>query len=308
MLNRNRLPTVMGKAAMIGIRHPDYSRKFDVSAIAIAFNLKQHGKAWLGNCPACGYANAFSLREQDGQPLWYCHACQDSDAIGQVLRGREVDDRHRLPCLKNRKKPDPDKLAYIRQLWQQGESVAGSLAERYLTSRGLVSPYPVSLRFLPACKHTPTGIHYPALLAAVVCWPSREPVAIHRTYLKPDGSGKIDHPQARMMLGTASGGAVRLAPCGGRLGIAEGIETALSVQQATHLPMWACLSTSGLQNVILPDTVRDVTIAADHDPPGQRAAQMAAERLIGLGKRVRIALPPQAGTDFNDIIQGGHHE
>lgn len=101
---------------------------------------------------------------------------------------------------------------------------------------------------------------------------------------------------------------MRLAPATGRLGIAEGIETALSVQQETGLPMWACLSTSGLQNVVLPDTVREVVICADHDAPGLEAAHAAAERLARLGKRLKIALPPQIGADFNDLLKGGSHD
>lgn len=271
----------------------------------------------MGDCPACGYANAFSLREQDGQPLWYCHAYGDSEAVLQSLKAQGLlggrresfaSVRRSLPMQRVQKEADPGKRDYARKLWAGSLPITDTVAADYLHGRGLVGPYLAALRFLPDCPHTPTGQKHPAMIAAVTRWPLGDVVAVHRTYLKSDGSGKIDHPQARMMLGTASGGAVRLAPCGERLGIAEGIETALSVQQATGLPMWACLSTSGLQNVILPDTVRDVTIAADNDPPGQRVAQMAAERLMGQGKRVRIALPPQAGTDFNDIIQGGHHE
>ena len=182
------------------------------------------------------------------------------------------------------------------------------MAAVYLQRRGLVGLYPEALRFLPDCQHTPTGQKHPAMIAAVTRWQSVEPIAIHRTYLKPDVSGKIDHPQARMILGDCSGGAVQLAPAAERMGIAEGIETALSVQQETGLPMWACLSTSGLQNVVLPDTVREVVICADHDAPGLKAAHAAADRLTHLGKQVKIALPPQAGYDFNDILKGASHD
>jgi phage/plasmid primase-like uncharacterized protein len=146
------------------------------------------------------------------------------------------------------------------------------------------------------------------MIAAVSRWPSAELVAVHRTYIKPDGSGKINHPQARMILPDCSGGAVQLAPAGTTVAIAEGIETALSVQTATGLPTWACLSTSGMRAVLLPDTVREVVICADHDPPGLKAANAAAERLTRQGKRVKIATPPQADTDFNDMLKGAGHE
>ena len=57
--------------------------------------------------------------------------------------------------------------------------------------------------------------------------------------------------------------------------------------------------------MILPCDVREVIIAADHDAneAGQTAARIAAERWHAEGKIVRIALPPKADTDFNDMIR-----
>ena len=46
-------------------------------------------------------------------------------------------------------------------------------------------------------------------------------------------------------------------------------------------------------------------ICADNDAngTGQRAANAAAERFLVEG-RVRIALPPVPGVDFNDLLRG----
>lgn len=308
MRTTNRPPAVTGKAAVFGAWKPDYSRKIDAAAIVGRLQLKPSGRnCWQGNCPACGYADALNLTEKDGKPLWHCHACGDGDAVAVFLH-----DPYQAPVpLVHRGvtfRPDAHKAAFIREIWQQTLPAAGTVVEHYLAQRGLIGPIPPTLRYLPNCLHTPTGKRFMAMVAAVTLWPSRGAVAIHRTYLKPDGSGKIEHPQARMMLGHASGGAVRLASHGDRLGIAEGIETALSVQQSASLPMWACLSTSGLQNVVVPDDVREVIICADNDPPGLKAAHTAAERLTALGKRVRISTPPQDETDFNDILKGTSHD
>ncbi len=83
--------------------------------------------------------------------------------------------------------------------------------------------------------------------------------------------------------------------------LSEGIETGLSVQQATGLPVWATLSTSGLRAVILPPATTVVTIAADGDEAGEVAAQAAARRFIAEGRTVKIARPPK-GMDFNDVL------
>ena len=86
--------------------------------------------------------------------------------------------------------------------------------------------------------------------------------------------------------------------------VAEGIETALSAMTATAMPAWAALSASGMKALILPSIVRTVIILADHDlsGAGEHAARTAAARWLAEGRRVRIAMPPVPGTDFNDVL------
>jgi phage/plasmid primase-like uncharacterized protein len=133
---------------------------------------------------------------------------------------------------------------------------------------------------------------------------------LHRTWLRPDGLGKADVTDSKMMLGICAGGAVRLASAGPVMAVAEGIETALSVQQATGTPTWAALSAPGIEALILPPLplAAEVTIAADNDASGrgQAAAEKAARRWIAEGRTVRIALPP-AGQDFNDVLRADPH-
>ena len=65
------------------------------------------------------------------------------------------------------------------------------------------------LLFHPDLTYWDTRTGYPALIA-IVRDAAGEQIAIHRTYLAPDGSGKADVPKPRMMLGSVAGGAVRL--------------------------------------------------------------------------------------------------
>jgi len=102
-------------------------------------------------------------------------------------------------------------------------------------------------------------------------------------------------------LGKAAGGVVRLGEASELILVGEGIETCLSVMQATGQPVWAALSTSGLTGLQLPPHIRDVTILADGDDPGERAAQAAARRLKMSVRSVRIVRPFQ-GADFNDML------
>jgi putative DNA primase/helicase len=108
------------------------------------------------------------------------------------------------------------------------------------------------------------------------------------------------------MFGPVSGAAVRLGMlhAGEWLAIAEGIETALAVATACALPAWAALSAGGIRALALPREATHVVICADHDGSGvgQRAAQDAARRWIAEGRHVRIAMPPEPGTDMADAL------
>jgi putative DNA primase/helicase len=75
---------------------------------------------------------------------------------------------------------------------------------------------------------------------------------------------------------------------------------------ACALPGWAALSAGGIKSLVLPPSANMVLICADNDANGvgQRAANAAAERFLAEGRRVRIALPPRSGTDFNDLLRG----
>jgi hypothetical protein len=129
------------------------------------------------------------------------------------------------------------------------------------------------------------------------------PAAIHRTFLSRDRIGKAPVDPPKMKLGPCRGGAVRLAEVGEELMVGEGIETCLAAMQATGHPAWAALSTLGLQSLDLPAEVRDVTVLADGDDPGEAAAKQCAWRWKREGRRVRIARPLR-GMDFNDLLMG----
>jgi hypothetical protein len=182
----------------------------------------------------------------------------------------------------------------------------GTAGEAYLAGRGLQVPDTPDLLFHRDLTYWDTRTGYPALIA-IVRDAAGQQIAIHRTYLAPDCSGKADVPKPRMMLGSVAGGAVRLGQLGehGVIGLAEGVETALSVMQACPaLPVWAALSSGNLEQLMLPPEITRVVLLADHDGEGVglKAAERAAARFHAEGRRVWIAHPPGPGDDFNDLL------
>ena len=187
------------------------------------------------------------------------------------------------------------------EIWRRCVPAQGTLVEVYLRARSITIPVPPSLRYLAAAKHGPTGLILPAMVAGVQDIDGRV-VAVHRTYLRYDGTGKAGVREPKLALGPIAGGAVRLALAGRELGICEGIESALSFQQATGISTWAALSVPGVRSLVLPEEISTVVLGPDGDDPGDGAAVEAAKRFVREGRKVRIARPPH-GMDWNDVLR-----
>jgi phage/plasmid primase-like uncharacterized protein len=165
---------------------------------------------------------------------------------------------------------------------------------------------PSVIRFHPCLKH-PSGVRLPAMVAAINDL-NGEIVGIHRTFLKPDGTGKAAVKPNKMALGRVRGAAVWLTAGAPELVLCEGIETGLAILQATGLHVWAALGTSNLGRVELPTFVRTIIIAADHDEFGIKAARAAAQSYRESGYRVRILSPQKDGWDFNQVEEAGRND
>ena len=138
------------------------------------------------------------------------------------------------------------------------------------------------------------------MVAAVQLWPGIEPVAVHRTFLKADGSGKAEVADPKLSYGPIREAAIRLAAAGETLLIGEGIESSLSGQQETGIAAWCSISASNMPNLVLPELplARVVIIAADGDEAGSKAALRAADTWARQGRQVRITSPP---VPFRDL-------
>lgn len=281
--------------------------------LTIALGGRWHGAYGLAFCPA--HLNtrtpALSLTDgDDGRLLAHCHAGCPFAAILDALRGRgllpgggtftPLDHAAQAQRRAKERAEAAKRADQAQRLWQEARPVAGSLAESYLRARGIICAPPETLRFAPVCWH-PTARRIPALVALVE---GADAFAVHRTYLRADGSGKADVAPAKAMLGAVQGGAVPLMNGHGRLFVAEGIETALSIAGGLDgdvARLWAALSTSGMEGLRLPQEPGDLTIAVDGDAPGRKAANALAERAAALGWQVSHLRAPD-GMDWNDVL------
>lgn len=286
----------------------------DAQELTSALGGHWHGRYGAAPCPICQPEsrkgqNALTLADgRNGRLVLHCKksACTFLDllaAAGLRLGDYTPPDPATLAQRETERRAEAEKRAeQAKRLWQEAQPIAGTVAETYLRGRGITCELPRTLRFHPDCWHGPTARRYPALVAAVQ---GSGAAAVHRTYLRPDGSGKADIEGDKLMLGNVQGGTVRLADGPLRLVVAEGIESGLSLLCGLldgPATVWAALSTSGLRGLHLPTQPARLTIAADGDKPGREAACALAERAHALGWQVGI-LDPGTGADFNDILQ-----
>ncbi len=248
----------------------------------------------------CGWRDVKDTLRRDGLlPQWRPENGHDRETDqhsgnfpeSEIAERRDIADR-------------ADKARRIRQalrIWKRCVPAPGTLVEMYLRARGITIPVPPSIRFLPDARHKPTGLDLPAMVAGVQDLDGRV-VAIHRTFLSLDGTAKAGVREPRMSLGPVAGGAVRLGLAGRELAICEGIESALSFQQATGITTWAALSVPGVRSLALPKEISTVVLGPDGDDPGAGAAVDAAKRFVREGRKVRIARPPR-GMDWNDVLR-----
>ncbi len=191
------------------------------------------------------------------------------------------------------------------RLWREGQPPAGTLAESYLSARGLRLPEDAPLRFHPsAWRNAANGRCGPAMLALMTAPEDAAPVGVHVTYLALDGGGKARGPNSKVMLGSV--GVVRLVPdaeVATGLGLAEGIETALAVMQRTYWhPIWAATSAGAIARFPALPGIEALTVFADADPAGLAAAGACAARWIEAGREALI-VRPRAG-DWDDATGG----
>jgi len=123
-------------------------------------------------------------------------------------------------------------------------------------------------------------------------------VAVQRTFLDEGDVLRRPFPNPKRLLGLPADGAVRLAPATADLGLAEGIEDAVSAAAWFDVPVWAVLGAQRYASVAIPQTVRRVIVYADQDEAATIGLEKALAHLEANGRQFVIRLPP-SHKDWN---------
>jgi putative DNA primase/helicase len=269
-------------------------------------------------CPFCGGKDRFRFTDKNRDGMYYCSQCGTGNGITFLMKFHGWDFRtaagHVDKIAGMGPKPSVSKRSTSLRsasdtLWASATPIsAGDPAGRYLTSRLGILEYPETLRFVSNLYcHADAGepSYCPCLLARLTT-PDGQPDLVHRTYLAAGGrKAQIERPKRLMAGEVTPGSAIRLAPHGDELGIAEGTETAISAGILHGIPTWSAVSAALLRNWIAPPDLKRVIVFGDNDANfvGQTAAHELAKRLKAERPRleVEIKIPERTGDDWADV-------
>ena len=257
------------------------------------------------SCPSCGRGdrdNSVSLAiNANGNGVMLCHRCRYVESYRPQLGSA-----HQRPTIKPTIKAQNQQHERLNDwgmnLWNSTQVLSG-VALQYLKARRCKIPCSdTHLRWHPSLKH-PSGYVGPALVALVTHVHSRKHLSLHRTWITPTGKADLETPRLPLANHSLKDGVIRLWPdeeVTYGLGIAEGIETALSLAWG-YTPVWATIDAGHMAKFPLLDGIESLVIAEDKDPAGIAAAASCSTRWANEGRTVLVT--DQRQNDLNDVLE-----
>jgi hypothetical protein len=271
--------------------------------------VQHSGGDWRVRCPVHGGEDRHlsiknGTKGADIVVRCYSHGCDPRDILKAIAAagGRAPrEDRRSSPIVRPVTVPDQGKLDW---LMKQLQPIASTVVETYLRDvRGVDPPIDGHLRFLPA---NPPKYPWPCMVGIITDFAHADRVlSLHITRLAPDGSDKAPLPKSQRRSFFAGypikNGIIRLcddAEVTLRLGVAEGIETALAVTTAFRRgegrfeSVWAALSATNLAYLPVLHGIETLIVYGDRGQAGETAAERLAARWVDAGREAFICIAP----------------
>jgi hypothetical protein len=272
-----------------------------------------HGHYGLCRCPAHDDRTP-SLRIAVGDKTLLVHCFAGCERIS-ILRALHALDAGKAfssdPIATGAERRSRTTIWQALRIWYTARPLAGTPADVYLRRRAIVAR-PACIRFHGSLRisNGAYAVSRPGMVVAIET--DEGVVAVQRTFLTPDGR-KAPIPSPRRGLGSPGIGAVRLAAPDewGRLGLAEGTETALSASELHDIPVWATVGAENFGRLAIPERVRELHLFLDNGAGGDRAERLLRVRQLPVD-RIITHRPPDAFKDWNDVAmaaaRSGHEE
>ncbi|WP_455508205.1 toprim domain-containing protein [Enterobacter sp.] len=277
-----------------------------------------------GKCPLCDSVGKFRIDDRDGAGTWICtcgsgtgmdlvtktqgkpfnEVCREIDAlIGNTFRRDKIPEASDASKLRRKVLNNFAKMSPLR----------GTSGAEYLNSRGIYQLPAEAVRLNPKQRHN--GRVYQSIYSLATD-DKGELCYLHQTLL--DGAKKADigasakrqkSLQEDNYLDHARSVAIRMFPVASTLGIAEGIETALSAHQIYKVNTWATMTSGFMKKFRVPAGVKNLIIFADRDVNSATGLAAATEcahaNLLAKNDLEKISIYYPDNGDFNDMLMNG---
>lgn len=296
-------------------RWPEIFQHYDLPPVT----GKNHFK---GDCPVCGRKGKFRIDNKDNRGEWMC-TCGAGDGWKLLeltqekdfrTLAREIDKLIGNTYQKQQQQP-PQPVQEFRSRvitkFSTLKPMRDTPAQKYLTGRGINELPSTHIRF-NSSENTKDGKFQS--IWSIATDDRGAGCYLHRTFL--DNGRKADIEANKKMsklqddgyLNFAGSVAIRMFPVSTTLGVAEGIETALSCKQIYGCNTWSTLNSGFLRKFRAPKGVKHLIIFADSDSNGAglAAAFECGHRNILSNNDVETVSVrwPEMG-DFNDMLLNG---
>jgi putative DNA primase/helicase len=288
------------------IAHGHWRNLLPALGVDAKFLVNRHGP-----CPICGGDDRFRF-DDTGNGGWICNQCGAGDGFSLTAKVTGLPFAHLADKVRNLLGHSNNGGSFAIDL----EAIRNKHAQEWAWSHarrpsegGPVSTY---LKNRVGCLWPSKAIREgyvfgkPAMLCKIVDHVGVRAVNLHATILTKTGD-KVDSPHSKMVFpGTLPDGcAIRLGPVKPVMGVAEGIETAISAAILYDMPVWACVNGMLLSKWIPPVGAEQITIFGDNDKnyTGQSKAYHLANKLeVQYKIKTKVMIPTNAGEDWNDCL------
>ena len=230
-----------------------------------------------------------------------------------VSRRREVS-KPRVSRRRDNSAAEAKTREKIERLLGETQPIEGTVGEVYFrAARNISVSIPPAIQLHPSLTYWRQGENgkwesigeWPAIVCRITNGVG-EAIAAELIYLEHDGSGKVKLPDdlpAKKTRGPKRGGRVELGDASKQLGIAEGVETALSAAELFGDTVWATAGGSNLKTFVIPDQTTHIVIFGDNGDAGRKLAREAAREFEKQGKPTWLVFPKPEFGDFNDQLK-----
>lgn len=269
------------------------------------------------DCPICKSIKSFRIDDKEGAGTFICKCSSGNgwrllhEVTGRDFRDLASEVDRIIGNTFNNEKPQtkPDKAVSAKAKFLSLCFLQNTDGQNYFNGRGLFRMPKMGVRWSYGEKCKEVGRNIPCLYA-IASNEYGEPAYIHLTFIENGEKANIETVRKLYTVKECFGSvAIKLAMATNVLGIAEGIETALSVSEIYKLPCWSTINAGLMEKFRAPTGVKELYIFADNDKNG---AGLAAAFNCGKGnilskndvEKVVIRWPAKV-NDFNDFLTNG---